>query len=85
MTTPLIVSPEQHAIIEEVKALDVRFGADKTLFHSTSAIASAKALIEKAVGAGLDQRAFYPLQGWISLYETEQSMPERLRSWQPKP
>jgi len=85
MVEPIVVNPEQQAIIEEVKALDARFGADATLFHSLSAITSAKALIEKAVAAGLDQRVFHPLQVWISLHDTEQQLPEHLRSWQPRP
>lgn len=85
MVEPIPVSPEQQAIIEQIQALDARFGADKTLFHSVSAIGEAKALIEKAVGSGLDQRVFHPLQTWISLHETEQDMPEHLRAWNPRP
>jgi hypothetical protein len=85
MVEVLRVSPQQSAIIDEVKALDARFGADKTLFHSTSAIAEAKALIGKAVAAGLDQRVFHPLQIWISLHETDQGLPEHLRMWTPRP
>lgn len=85
MVEPLRVSHEQMAIIDEVKTLDARFGADKTLFHSVSAINEAKALIDKAVAAGLDQRAFHPLQIWISLHETDQGLPERLRLWKPRP
>lgn len=85
MVQPIFASPEQMNIINEVKVLDARFGADKTLFHSISAIAAAKALIEKAGAAGLEQRAFHPLQIWISMHDNEQGMPQRLRSWQPKP
>ncbi|HEX8467913.1 MAG TPA: hypothetical protein VF620_08920 [Allosphingosinicella sp.] len=85
MGTPLFLSSEQMAIVDEVKALDARFGADETLFHSQSAVASARKLIDKAVAAGLDHRAFYPLQNWISLHEREQDLPEHLRSWKPRP
>lgn len=85
MTMPIYVSPDQEAIIDEVMALDARFGASEKLFHSQTAIASARALIDKAVNAGLDSRVFSPLQTWISLHETEQNMPEHLRSWQPLP
>lgn len=85
MVTPLIVSPDQLAVIEEVKAMDARFGADPTSFHSNSAIAAAKALIEKTIDAGLDERIYHPLQIWISLHDNEQSLPEHLRQWQPKP
>ena len=85
MVEPFRATPEQSAIIDKVKALDARFAADNTLFHSVSAIASAKALIDSAVAAGLDQRFFHPLQVWISLHETEQGLPEHLRSWGPRP
>lgn len=39
---PIIANPDQMAIIREVQALDARFGADKTLFHSLSAIDEAR-------------------------------------------
>lgn len=85
MVDPIIANPDQMAIIREVQALDARFGADKTLFHSLSAIEEAKALIDKALAAGLDQRVFHPLQIWISMHDNEQGMPERLRGWTPRP
>lgn len=85
MTTPIFVSPEQEAIINEVIGLDKSFANNPKLFHSVTAIAMAKGLIEKAVNAGLDERVYHPLQIYISLHETEQSMPERLRGWQPLP
>lgn len=85
MVDPIFVNPEQQAIIEEVKALDARFGADETLFHSVSAIDEAKALIDKALAAELDQRAFHPLQIWISLHDTNQGLPEHQRLWKPRP
>lgn len=85
MAEPLYLSPEQVVIVDEVKALDARFGADKTLFHSQTAVALAEGLIDKAVAAGLDQRVFAPLQIWISMHQTEQDLPEHLRSWKPLP
>lgn len=85
MTSPIFVSPEQEAIINEVVALDKSFANNPKLFHSVTAITMAKGLIEKAVNTGLDERVFHPLQIWISLHETEQSKPEHLRGWQPVP
>lgn len=82
---PVFMNSEQQAIIEEIGALDRSFGADATLCHSLSAVANAKALRAKAIAAGLDQRIFYQLTRWISLHETEQSLPEHLRSWHPRP
>lgn len=84
MVEPIFVNPEQQAIIEEVKALSARFAADETLFHSASAIDKAKVLIDKALAAGLDQRVFHPLQIWISLHDTDQGLPEHLRTWKPR-
>ncbi|MEV5030964.1 hypothetical protein MRBLMC3_000118 [Sphingobium sp. LMC3-1-1.1] len=84
MTSPIFINSEQQGIIEEIKALDARFGADRTLFHSLNAIEAAKALIDKAIAVKLDSRFYHPLQIWISLHDAEARLPEHLRSWQPK-
>lgn len=85
MNSPIFLTPEQTPILEEIKALDAKFGANPKLHYSVTAINAAKALIDRAVAAGLDQRVFHPLQIWIGLHENEQRMPERLRSWRPLP
>lgn len=84
MVKAIYLSREQEAIFKEVKVLSDRFEADSTLFQSQTAIASAKALIDKAVAAGLDQGAYALLQICISSHETEQDLPEHLRSWKPR-
>ncbi|WP_161626378.1 hypothetical protein [Sphingobium ummariense] len=85
MTSPIFIQPEQAATFEELKALIDRFNADENLYQSTSAIAAAKAMIEKAHDAGLDSTLYRPLQITVSIHETELQTPERYRSWQPKP
>lgn len=85
MTKPIIIKPEQAATFEELKALIARFNSDETLFQSTNAIEAAKAMIDKAHDVGLDPALYHPLQISISMHDSEQDMPERLRSWSPKP
>jgi len=85
MVQPIILTPERAAIIQEIQALDARFTAEPLLRRSASGIGSAKGLINKALAAGLDSRAFHGLQIWIGMFDTEIDLPEHLRSWQPLP
>lgn len=85
MTEPFHASAEQIALINECTAFNARFIDQPELHGSASAIAAARALIQRASASGVPRGAYSGLQIAVSMAETDAELPEQYRQYKPLP
>ena len=73
------LTPEQLEFTKLCQAQGRKFNDQPALRGSATAIAHAKALIEKAIEMGLPEAAYLDLRLAVSSYDIDKCLPEHLR------
>ena len=81
MPKPVVLNQEQTAMLERLKTSTSQFQNQPALRGDSSAIDAARSLIGEAYELQMPQASYSGLQIYVSMYDTEMDLPERLRNF----